>query len=216
MTTTTKQAEANRRNAANSTGPRSEDGKKRSALNALQHGMTAETPTLPTEDPGQYDEFRTRLTRDLAPEGAIEERLVEEIVDLSWRLRRASNLELGVLAGGVATLDRRLYRDLQRKQEVTQGDVLSAKLGSSLDEVIEVVNEDAHDILSVRISETEDVQRSDEVRLASAFVEDAAGPDAFARLSRYETSLFRRRNQALQTLSKLQAQRHDASPKDSG
>jgi hypothetical protein len=82
--------------------------------------------------------------------------------------------------------------------------------------VIEVVNEDAHDILSVRISETEDVQRSDEVRLASAFVEDAAGPDAFARLSRYETSLFRRRNQALQTLSKLQAQRHDASPKDSG
>ena len=54
------------------------------------------------------------------------------------------------------------------------------------------------------------------VRLASAFVEDAAGPDAFARLSRYETSLFRRRNQALQTLSKLQAQRQDASPKDSG
>lgn len=213
--TTAKQAEANRRNAASSTGPRTEDGKKKSALNALRHGMTASTPTLPSEDPVQYDELRNRLTRDLAPKGATEERLVEEVVDFSWRLRRASNLELGVLAGGVATLDRRFFRDLQRRQEVTHGDVLSAKCGPSLDEVIEVVNEDAHDILGVRISETEEVERSDEVRLASAFVEDAAGPDALARLSRYETSLFRRRNQALETLATLQAQRINSSQKDS-
>jgi hypothetical protein len=212
--TTTKQAEANRRNAARSTGPRSEEGKTRSALNALQHGMTSETPILPTEDPCECGEFRDRLTRDLAPQGATEERLAEEIVDLSWRLRRAGNLELGVLAGGVAALDERFLRDRQRKQEITEGDLHSARFGPSPDQIVEIVNADAHDILSMRIAEAQDVQRSDQARLASAFVEDAAGPNALAKLSRYETSLFRRRNQALEALSKLQAERNNTSPKE--
>src|SRR5579862_5014842 len=119
--TTLKQVEANRRNAAFSTGPRTEEGKKKSAANALRHGLTSDTPLLPTEDPARYDEFRARLTSDLGPQGATEESLVEEIVDLSWRLRRATTLERGVLAGGVAMLDQRYYLALQRQQEVTHG-----------------------------------------------------------------------------------------------
>lgn len=213
--TTAKQAEANRRNASHSTGPRTEDGKKRSAMNALQHGMTSETPVLPTEDSDRYNQFRAELILDLAPSGATERRMAEEIVDCSWRLQRANNLELGILARGVATVDQRFYRDLQRKQEVTYGDLQSARFGPAIEDVVEVVNEDAHDILCVRISDAEEVQRSDEVRLASAFVEDAAGPDALARLWRYETSLFRRRNQALEALEKLQAKRPNSTPEDS-
>jgi hypothetical protein len=209
--TSKKQAEANRRNATRSTGPRSEDGKKRSALNALQHGLTAEPPVLPTEDPGQYDELRAQMIKDLAPQGAVEAQLAEEIVDLTWRLMRATKLESGVLAKGVASVDERYYRDRQRSQEVWESDILTAKAGVFSDKLIEVLDEEAHDALSVHVGDASDVQRSDEVRLASAYVEDAAGPNALSKLTRHETSLFRRRNQAHATLAALQAERTNSS-----
>lgn len=208
--TSTKQIEANRNNAAHSTGPRSEEGKRKAALNALQHGLTAETPVLPTESPDRYEAFRSQMIKDLAPKGAIEEQLAQEIVDLSWRLMRGTTLELGVLARGVAKVDEGFYRDRQRKIEVRESDVLAARIGIA-DDLIEVLYEDAHDVLSVHISDAEAVQRSDEGRLASAFVEDAAGPNALGKLSRHETSLFRRRNQAYATLAALQAERTNSS-----
>lgn len=209
--TTAKQVEANRKNATRSTGPRTAEGKQRSSFNALSHGMTAKAPTLPTEDPAEFEEFRRCLTVDLAPSGALEERLVDEIASLTWRLRRAGNIEHGVLAGGVASRDRLFLRERQRRLEVTHGDVLSAQAGKPLDEVIELVDEEMHDLLAVYIDDADDVQRSGEVRLASAFVDDAAGPGALAKLGRYEASLFRRRNQALEALQKVQRQRNGLS-----
>jgi hypothetical protein len=211
--TSTKQIEANRKNAARSTGPRSEEGKKTAALNSLQHGLTAETPVLPTESPERHEEFRREMIKDLAPKGAVEEQLAQEIVDLSWRLMRGKTLELGVLARGVADVDERFYRDRQRKIEVRESDVLAARAGIA-DNVIEVLHEDAHDVLSVYMSDAVAAQRSDEVRLASAFVEDASGPNALGKLSRHETNLFRRRNQALATLAALQAERKNSSQRE--
>ncbi|MHB2166335.1 hypothetical protein [Alsobacter sp. R-9] len=41
-----KRIEANRRNAQRSTGPRSADGKARSRLNALKHGLSASLPAV--------------------------------------------------------------------------------------------------------------------------------------------------------------------------
>ena len=48
--TSSKRVEANRRNAARSTGPRSAAGKDRSRFNAVKHGMAAKLPVLPGED----------------------------------------------------------------------------------------------------------------------------------------------------------------------
>ena len=42
--------EVNRANALLSTGPKTEEGKQRSSLNALRHGLTGQTVVMPTED----------------------------------------------------------------------------------------------------------------------------------------------------------------------
>jgi hypothetical protein len=53
----------NRANSQQSTGPRSEAGKQRSALNALTHGLTARTAVLPSEDQAAY-QHHCRQFRD--------------------------------------------------------------------------------------------------------------------------------------------------------
>ena len=55
--TSFRQFEANRRNALRSTGPRTEDGKRRSRLNAVRHGLTAETVVGSLEDAEDYKAF---------------------------------------------------------------------------------------------------------------------------------------------------------------
>ena len=52
---TAAQIEANRRNSQKSSGPRTEEGKYRSRLNALDHGCRAKIMVLPTEDFGEYE-----------------------------------------------------------------------------------------------------------------------------------------------------------------
>jgi hypothetical protein len=47
--TSWRQFQANRLNAFNSTGPRTEEGKRISRRNALRHGLTAETVIDPPE-----------------------------------------------------------------------------------------------------------------------------------------------------------------------
>ena len=88
---------ANRRNSSRSTGPRSASGKRRSAMNALKHGMFAKDLVLPElEGKHAADEFRAllrALTSDLAPAGAFEFVLVEEIAACTWRMRRLLRFE---------------------------------------------------------------------------------------------------------------------------
>jgi hypothetical protein len=63
---------ANRRNAQQSCGPKTDDGKARSRFNALKHGMTAETVLLPGDD-GQAFANRLRyLQADLQPRNSLE------------------------------------------------------------------------------------------------------------------------------------------------
>lgn len=96
--TSRRQIEANRLNAERSTGPRTPDGKERVASNALKHGLTGKRVVLPNEDPEEFDAFRSALWVELAPQGALEEVLADEIVADAWRLRRIPILEATVHA----------------------------------------------------------------------------------------------------------------------
>jgi hypothetical protein len=82
-------AEANRRNAKKSTGPRTADGKSRSRFNALKHGMTAQTVLLPGDD-GQAFAARLRyLQDDLQPRNGLDGGLIERLAGDLWKADRA-------------------------------------------------------------------------------------------------------------------------------
>ena len=212
--TTQRQIDANRGNAQASTGPRTEEGKKSSSMNAFRHGLTAsEDWVLPTEDKEQHERLRERMLMDLKPVGPVEEELAREIVNHTWRLRRAESLELGLFAHGVSMADEAFFTERRKEFELTDKDVWKhnmANKGLDPDNVFAITNPELHEFLTDLIHEAVSVRRSDQGRLASAFVEDAAGPNAFAKFSRYETALFNRRAKLLEQLEALQAARLNA------
>jgi hypothetical protein len=94
--TTDKQIFANRRNGGQSTGPRTEQGKRRSHQNAFRHGLTAETVIDKAENAEDYAEFEQAIIDDYQPITAIEYQLVMRLASLLWRLRRTVAIESGL------------------------------------------------------------------------------------------------------------------------
>jgi hypothetical protein len=103
------QIEANRRNALRSTGPKTEDGKRRSRHNAIRHGLTAETVIVPLEDTRDYQAFEAAIIADYDARTAVERELVLRLASLLWRIRRATAIETDLLQIQAEILsDRRL------------------------------------------------------------------------------------------------------------
>src|ERR1700722_15363124 len=91
-------AATNRANSLHSTGPRTEPGKQRSSLNALNHGLTARTAVLPSEDLETYQRHIQQFLDEYQPATATETQLVHEIANTSWRLNRIPFLEAELLS----------------------------------------------------------------------------------------------------------------------
>jgi hypothetical protein len=98
---TKKQLQANRNNARLSTGPRTAEGRQRSRLNALRHGLTGQVTTMTEEDRAARDKFSDALIQNLAPVGAMETQLAQRIATDSWRLNRISAVEDNLFALGL-------------------------------------------------------------------------------------------------------------------
>jgi hypothetical protein len=94
------QIEANRQNAQRSTGPRTADGKARTASNAIAHGLTGKQLVLPNESPQDFDAFRVGMLSELNPHGELEGALAEKIIADLWRLRRVPVLETAIYRRG--------------------------------------------------------------------------------------------------------------------
>jgi hypothetical protein len=94
------QIAANRANAKKSTGPRTEEGKRRSSINAFRHGLTGRVVVLPEEDHEAYRAFAKELFDSLAPETPVERQYAQTFVDTQWRLNRIRGIEDGIFALG--------------------------------------------------------------------------------------------------------------------
>ena len=88
--TTEAQIEANRINAQKSTGPRTPEGKAVVSQNAITHGLLARAGVIPGEDEHEFAAHRDGLRQQLRPGSPLEEVLADQIVDCSWRLKRAA------------------------------------------------------------------------------------------------------------------------------
>ncbi len=91
---------ANRANAKKSTGPKTEAGKSRSALNATRHGILSQVIHLPEEEMNNYHEFTEAYVAALNPVGAVEIQLANSCADLQFRLHRLAAAEHNLFAIG--------------------------------------------------------------------------------------------------------------------
>jgi hypothetical protein len=114
-----KRIRANRRNAKKSTGPKTIDGKKRSRMNALKHGLDAETLILPGEDPAAFRDRLDAWRSGHPPRSPREEDLLEQAVRLSWRLDRADRALDAYLA-------ERLARDEDARRQRAEAQAVEA------------------------------------------------------------------------------------------
>jgi hypothetical protein len=114
----TKQSEANRRNAQKSTGPKTAEGKAIVSQNATCHGLLATETLLPDEDKVIFADFHRRLSNELKPVGGLEELLVDRIVSSAWRLNRLMQIEVSILMGELEGIQ-------QEQEEKTHGCLLS-------------------------------------------------------------------------------------------
>ena len=97
-----KQLAANRANAQLSTGPKTEEGKRRSSLNACRHNLTGQVTAMTPEDRAAHDAFSAGIVKSLAPEGELELALAQRIATDFWRLNRASAIEDNIFALGLS------------------------------------------------------------------------------------------------------------------
>jgi hypothetical protein len=170
--------DANRRNALKSTGPRTPAGKAVVRLNPLWHGAFAADILLPGEDAAAFARLRGRFRRLYRPSSQAEEFLVDRMVLASWRLQRLAAMESRVLCAhaGLRSDNTDLFRSLKAC----------------------VLRTDEEPPLS-----SDESRPSDPIALA--WIRDAGGANALAKLVRYQNSLERSYYRALHELQLLRS-----------
>ena len=91
--TTRKQAAANRKNAQKSTGPKTEEGKTISAMNALKHGMLVGVTSSLIDPDNSFNKIYATLLAEFRPIGVVEIALVRRMAVLLERERRGQDYE---------------------------------------------------------------------------------------------------------------------------
>ena len=89
---------------ARATGPKTESGKLRSALNATRHGLAGKNLLLPGEDPVEYENQMDGIFTSLAPRDEAEAQLVALAADDMWKLSRLAKIEKGATLARIEEL----------------------------------------------------------------------------------------------------------------
>jgi len=126
---------ASRANGARSRGPRTDEGKARSSMNALTHGLTARSAiVLPlVERAEDWSAHLAGFVAALRPVGAVEQELVERMAAITWRLRRVERVEAAVI-GGTLTAAGRDAADASQPQD-DEADDDDERLRPTLDDL---------------------------------------------------------------------------------
>ena len=99
---TQKQITANRANAQFSTGPRTEQGKAISRMNALKTGIDARNEAASGENPAVLAALADEYDHEFQPIGLVERLLVDILIKDDWFLRRYRFLAADLVNHGAA------------------------------------------------------------------------------------------------------------------
>ena len=97
MSTSKKKILANRRNSKKSTGPVSNEGKLKSSLNSIKHGLYGDKIALIGENVDDINDIIDRLSKELKPIGIQQELIVSKMIDIAIRFKRIPFIEAGIL-----------------------------------------------------------------------------------------------------------------------
>jgi hypothetical protein len=135
---TPREVESRRENARKSTGPRTEAGKRRAALNALKYGRYTGPHTMEQsmlllgEDPHEFHAFRESLIASRQPADAVEQMLVEDIAILAWKKRRLNRAQQGLQLRNLEVLELDRHRQAlevgRESADISQEEVLKSGL----------------------------------------------------------------------------------------
>jgi hypothetical protein len=148
-----KKLETNRRNARQSTGPKTDAGKHASRQNAVTHGLLAKAVVITAgdyqEDPEEFAQLLDDLREQFLPVGVAEDLEVQEIARYYWRKMRAVRYEHGAIRKRTGDL-----REREARRGESRFDV-SLSLGSDLErssrgiqyliDYLEYVKQEVHD-----------------------------------------------------------------------
>ena len=85
--------EINRANAQKSTGPKTLEGKQRTAMNAVKHNLTGQSLILQPDEMDAYNRLTNALISDLKPRTELECQTVQKLIDAHFRMNRLAGVE---------------------------------------------------------------------------------------------------------------------------
>ncbi len=109
-----------RANGAKSRGPKTPEGRARSARNAITHGLSSETIVLENESTERFESLRQAYIDQFAPANQVEADLVDQIVAARWRLERAWGMETAFLDLEILKQRPQIEREFEEIAEPTR------------------------------------------------------------------------------------------------
>jgi hypothetical protein len=176
-------------------GPKTSEGKARSAQNAAKHGILASEAVIRAgegaEDAAAFEGLLQRLRRDLRPKGELQEMLVERLAVTAWRWRRVIRFELGAVRSRADEAVHDWTRKQVRASEAAQPERdLAPILGVPAPEKWRPTAE----------LDGEDLQRRRRAEERTSLLASLPDGDTLGKIQRYEGHLSREFSRALSQL----------------
>lgn len=187
--TSANQRIANRSNAAQSTGPKTDEGKAVSRTNALKHGLCAETVLMHWESEKEHAFLRKMLIDECDAQTFVELEYVKQLVSLMWRARRIAVFEAALLNWMGHWSEE--YYDLDEDRK---------GLNSRQERVQAFHN-------GLRGNDAQGAQENRGQLILGRMLHEVMNSNALAKLSRYETHLLNQMHNALANLERAQDMR---------
>ena len=86
-----------KRNGAKAAGSKSPEGIQKSSMNAVRHGLTAQTLVLSNESQAKFDQMLASYIERFKPADEVEMNLVDEMVAARWRQQRVWMIQTAAL-----------------------------------------------------------------------------------------------------------------------